>query len=181
MKKLFFIYFVFLSVDGNAQTLRDTINFLKQYSHSYLEFLFNKRNIDSAMSFWSRGMTQELKMDYFNHKQTCNTDSTLKVLFANDINSFCSRVNGKIDFFACDDKEGINIVYLANDNGPYYFFINYDFFGDFESHNRLMRTFLNFQSYDRGKTWHLVQDNWIENYMILNYFKKDYQGNKLDK
>lgn len=101
----------------------------------------------------------------------------LKILFRNDINNFCSRVKGKITFFATDDKEGVNIVYLPTPDEGYFFLINYDFYGDFESHNLLMRTSLNFYSADKGKTWTLSQDHWIQNYMIINYYRKDYYGN----
>ena len=176
MKKAIIALLAFATTSSNAQTLSDTINSLKDYSHNYLDLLFNKKNIDSAMSFWSKGLVQELKADYSNHKQRCDDDSTLKAFFTDDINLFSKKVTGKIEFFACDDKEGINIIYLPTLDEGYFFLINYDFFGDFESHNRLMRTFLNFQSSDKGKTWVLVQDNWIRNYMILNYYKKDYNG-----
>jgi hypothetical protein len=115
-------------------------------------------------------------MDYSGHKRECDTDSALKVLFTSDMNSFYSKVRGKIDFFACDDKEGANIIYLPTQDQEYgyIFLINYDFFGDFECHNLLMRTSLQFNSFDEGKTWTLTDDKWIDHYMIKYYFKKDY-------
>ncbi len=178
MKNIQIVFLLMLMQASYGQTSQDTVNFLKEYSHSYLEYLFNKRDIDSSMRFWDKRMAAGLKMDYSNHKQQCDTDSTLKVLFTNDMNTFFKRVRGKIDFFACDDKEGINIVYLPTQDSEsgYIFLINYDFFGDFESHNSLMRTSLQFNSYDKGKTWILTDDKWIDNYMIIYYFRKDYYG-----
>lgn len=176
MKKIAIIILLSVSQASYGQTLRDTINFLKDYSHGYLEYMFNKRNIDSAMRFWDKRMAAGLRRDYSNHKRECDSDSTLKVLFKSDMNNFYNRVKGKIDFFACDDKEGVNIIYLPIEENKYIFLINYDFFGDFEAHNLLMRTSLNFESIEKGKTWTLTDDKWIDNYMILYYFRKDYSG-----
>lgn len=178
MKKISIIVLILSYQATYCQSSRDTINFLKDYSHAYLEYLFNKRNIDSAMSFWDKRMARGLKMDYSNHKERCDTDSSLKMFFAHDMNTFYNRVQGKIDFFACDDKEGVNIVYLPTDDKEtgYVFLINYDFYGDFESHNSLMRTSLQFNSYDKGRTWALTDDKWIDNFMIIYYFRKDYYG-----
>ncbi len=92
--------------------------------------------------------------------------------------TFYKRVTGKIVFFAFDDKEGININYFVTPNDGYYFLITYDFFWDFESHNSLMRTSLVFESNDKGKTWTLNQDSWIDDYMKLYYYKKDYYGRR---
>ena len=88
------------------------------------------------------------------------------------------RVKGKITFFAVDDKEEVNIKYLPTLDEGYLFLINYDFYGYFESHNLLMRTSLSFYSADKGKTWTLSQDGWLRNYIILNYYRKDYYGNR---
>jgi hypothetical protein len=178
MKKIAVIVFILFTQVSYGQTTQDTVNFLKEYSHSYLEYLFNKRDIDSAMRFWDKRMANGLRRDYSNHKQNCDTDSTLKILFTSDMNTFYNRVRGKIDFFACDDKEGVNIVYLPTQDQQdrYLFLINYDFWGDFECHNLLMRTSLAFASIDKGKTWTLTDDKWIDNYMIIYYFRKDYYG-----
>lgn len=56
MKEIALIILLLLSLVDYGQTKQDTVNFLREYSHSYLEYLFNKRNIDSAMRFWDKRM-----------------------------------------------------------------------------------------------------------------------------
>ncbi len=69
MKKSIIILFILTSYIGQGQTLKDTIDNLKNYSQHYLDLLFNKRDIDSAMTFWRKGIFEELKTDYSNHEQ----------------------------------------------------------------------------------------------------------------
>ena len=173
LRKYAFILCLIITQMANGQNRADTIRFLENYSYKYLDLLFNKRDIDSAMLFWSAGIAKGLKTDYTNWKQECETDSMLKLLFTEDMKTFYRHVRGKIDFFAVDDKEGINIMYFTRDS-TLVFLICCDFWGDFESNNLLMRSNLHFESQDKGKSWLLMDDSWIRNFFIVNYYKKEY-------
>ncbi len=165
LKKCTIILYLMITTQMvNGQNRADTIHFLENYSYNYLDLLFNKRDIDSAMLFWSAGIAKGLKTDYTNWKQECETDSMLKLLFTEDMKTFYRHVRGKIDFFAVDDKEGINIMYFTRDS-TLVFLICCDFLGDFECKNLLMRSNLHFESQDKGKTWLLMDDSWIRNFL----------------
>ena len=142
-----------------CQDRKDTVNQLLVYSRNYLELLFNSSHVDSAMLYWDKSLKSDIKYSYFFSYSV--PDSTLLSRLKNDVALFRGDFKGKIGFDACEDEKGGLLIYLPTEDEGYLFAVEYHFYGEMVGHNRLMRSFLQFYSRDKGKTWKLSHDGWL--------------------
>lgn len=152
--KLIFIFFLYSSI-SNGQNRQDTIENLTKLSLTYLNAVFNEKNIDSAALLWSEGVFLDLKGGYMecNMSNQTRTDKETVQAFKKSLTDF-KLLNAKVSF-------RIDYTYLIDiDDSTKFFHIN-STIKNFNPQDTILRHIeLDIGSKDIGKTWKIWRDHW---------------------
>ena len=163
-KTLLLLMFVLAGLFSRSQTREDSIDNLTKFSKDYLRSLFNKKDVNLATKFWTKEPFGDLIAGYNNGKASYKTNNDLKRLFSSDLIRLLKDIREPITFHQSDSA-----LLFDGDNGDRYFLVNFNLSTNFNVDSTLQSTSLDFVSWDRGKSWKLNTDHWVNNFMHYLY------------
>lgn len=156
---------VFASTPGfcKSQTRLDTINNLTKYSMDYFQILFNDQNVDKAAAFWTDVVIEDLKAGYNNGRIPYKTKEDVKKLFSKDLKKLLKDLRQPMTFIPHEE------TILFEEDGYMLFLKTFDISTNLILDKDLLNTSLQVVSDDKGKTWKVNVDDWINAFMYYLY------------
>ena len=156
---------IFPSLFLSSQTKNDTVSYLTNKSKDYLNLIFKKGRIDSAATYWSEHVFDDLKAGYNNGRKNYKNENDLITLFSSDILKFLNsnkRLKKKLLL------DGTPMLF-DGDGGERFFVINFKFKDPEGIDDSLKNITIDLISRDQGKSWKVNTDQWLNNFLYYLY------------